>query len=68
MNKKTVRYDACTNKVRCKKEDKKKLDYCYKILKEWYYSGKKEYIVNLEELRNQKWEKDVNLEEVRNND
>ena len=55
MNKKTDKYDACTNPVRCKKEDKKKLDRIFKIIKNYYYSNIKEYNVDLEELRNNEW-------------
>ena len=52
MNKKNNKYDSCSNPVRCKKEDKKKLDKRFKELKEKYYNGSKDYYVNLEEVRN----------------
>ena len=52
MNKKTEKYDSCTNPVRCKKEDKKKLDKIFRNIKNCYYQGIKEVYCDLEELRN----------------
>ena len=45
-------YDSLTNRVRCKKEDKKKLDIIFRKIKNCYYSNIKEYNINLEEVRN----------------
>ena len=47
------KFDSKTNGQKCYKEDKKKLDYCYKQLKKFYYAGAKDYYVNLEEVRNE---------------
>ena len=51
MNKKANPYNSRTNQHKCFKEDKKKLDKLFKLVRKAYYNGTDKLTINFVEAR-----------------
>ena len=51
MNKKLKPFDTRTNQHKCFKEDKKKLDKLFKLVRKAYYNGTDKLTINFVEAR-----------------